>query len=58
MLAYDSFRVTPGLIPYGSGMATPLAAGMAAVRMQASQSRRDFIHAMEQQVGKVLSAAP
>jgi hypothetical protein len=58
LLAYDAVRVTDGVSVYGTGIAAPFAAGMIAVRMNASPSRHAFFDALRRQLGKVLSAAP
>ena len=56
--AYDAARLPREGTVYGTDVATPFAAGIAAVRMQASASRRAFLDALRRQVGKVLSAVP
>jgi len=58
LLAYDAVRMADGVSVYGTGVAAPFAAGMMAVRMHASPSRREFFEGMRRQLGKVLSAPP
>jgi hypothetical protein len=58
VFAFDAVRVTEGVSVYGTSLATPFAAGIAAVRMQASGSRHEFLDALRRQTGKVLSAVP
>ena len=53
VLAYDAVRVAEGVSVYGTGLAAPFAAGIAAVRMQASPSRHEFLHALRQQIGSI-----
>ena len=58
VFAFDAVRVTEGVSVYGTGLAAPFAAGIAAVRMQASGSRHAYLEALRHQAGRVLSAVP